>query len=134
MGLRPKNTSLGAVGGWALLSLRHHQHQHSQAHVSKPICTPMPAQNPSGTWRLRHSITRGCQGSLEKPGAAPQLVPPHLLLLRQMGSRQVVWAWGPLCGQHLVWEATAVPGGWNLWDCGPGISEDDASSQGCGQQ
>lgn len=96
-----------------------------QAPVSKPICTPIPAPNPSGTRRLRHSIPgtpRGCQGSLKSPGTASQLVPPHLHLLRQMGPQE-----GGLASGTPLWSAPGVgsnssAGGWNLWDRGPGLN------------
>lgn len=80
-GLRPKNTSLGAVGGWALLSLRHHQRQQSPARASKPICTPMPVPDPSGTWqhpRSREGLPRKSQKAWSSfPARASPSAPPQ---------------------------------------------------------
>lgn len=114
-GLSPRNNSLGAAGGWAALSPRRHQRQRSLTRVPKPICAPKPAPNPSGTWWVHHSIpgtARGCQGSVKSPGAASQLVPPHLLLLGLLGSQQGGLGSGsPLGVMQQLWEQQQCRGG-----------------------
>lgn len=129
-GLRPKNNPLGAAGGWASLSLRHHQRQHSRARVPKPICTPVLAPNPSGTQWLCYGI-RGTTGLAKEVSKALEQLPSSCLPICSSSGK---WApqqgglgsgpplWSAPGVMHQVWGATAVLGGWNFWGCGPGLS------------